>query len=148
MRLWRISRYPALDGQGGLVADGRWHTKGRHVTYAALHSATALLEWIVHLEISASQIPAAIPFAVIEAPDDISLERAANLQANWRYDTIATQRLGNEWLESKRTALLLVPSVLAPETESVLINPQHRDARRIAPPSRLDYPFDRRFLKV
>lgn len=148
MRLWRISRYPALDGQGGLVADGRWHTKGHAVTYAAFSSAAALLEWIVHLELSVNEIPASVPFSVIDARDDISSERPTNLQANWKSDKRATQRIGNEWLESRRTALLVVPSVLAPETENVLVNPQHPDAKRIGAPSPLNYPFDRRFLKI
>jgi RES domain-containing protein len=43
----------------------------------------------------------------------------------------ASVGLGSSWLRSRRSAVLLVPSVIVPEEECVLINPQHSDAARL-----------------
>ena len=50
MELWRISNYADLSGAGdGLLAAGRWHTRGRRIVYLADHPASALLEMLVHM---------------------------------------------------------------------------------------------------
>ena len=59
MTLWRVSNYRLIDGQGGLVASGRWHTKGRRVVYSAQSAALALLEMLVHMEIDVEDQPLA-----------------------------------------------------------------------------------------
>jgi RES domain-containing protein len=46
--LWRISNHTALEGTGGLLASGRWHSKGRPIIYCAPDPSTALLEVLVH----------------------------------------------------------------------------------------------------
>jgi RES domain-containing protein len=50
--LWRISDHATLDGGGGVSLSGRWHTAGRRIVYCAPNPATALLEVLVHTEIS------------------------------------------------------------------------------------------------
>jgi RES domain-containing protein len=57
MRLWRISNYADLSGEGGRRAEGRWHERGRPVVYLAEHAALALLETMVHLEIEYEDLP-------------------------------------------------------------------------------------------
>jgi RES domain-containing protein len=39
---------------------------------------------------------------------------------------------GEDWIAGSTSALLLVPSIIVPEEENVLINPSHRDSARIA----------------
>ena len=148
MQLWRVSRYPLLDGYGGMVVAGRWHTRGHPVTYCADQAATVLIEWIVHLELGPDEIPATIPYIIIDAPDDIAIERvdSARLPPDWKSIFSMTQAIGDAWLDSRRTALLRVPSAVIPETENVLINPLHLDSARIRITRTLDEPFDARLL--
>ena len=46
MRLWRLTkrRFADLDGLGGELADGRWHTRGRPVVHCATSAALAVLD--------------------------------------------------------------------------------------------------------
>lgn len=65
----------------------------------------------------------AIPIEVVE-PEDIPV---------WnREDMLASQEYGDQWLGERRTAVLLLPSVVANGLENnVLINPAHRDFDKI-----------------
>ena len=148
MQLWRVSRHKTLDGVGGLLVEGRWHTRGRPIVYCSSHPSLALVEWIVRLELEPDEIPDIIPYIVVDLPDDVADERvdAARLPTDWKNNLSGTQTIGDEWLISRRTAVLRVPSAVAPESENVLINPLHAGATRIRIVRTLDEPFDPRLL--
>lgn len=52
MILWRISNHADLRGIGGLKAAGRWHSRGRPVVYLAESQPGALLEVLVHIDVT------------------------------------------------------------------------------------------------
>jgi len=54
--LWRISDHPKLNGAGGLVVPGRWHTQGWRVAYCAPNPATSLVEVLVHIEVDSDDL--------------------------------------------------------------------------------------------
>lgn len=149
MMLWRISRHSTLDGHGGLLASARWHTQGRSIVYLAESPAGALLEALVHLELTPDSYPAHYSLLKAEAPDEISVRTlgAAELTGDWTRDVILTRTLGDEWLASHSTALLRVPSAIVPETFNVLLNPEHPDAGRLQVLWHEQYPWDARLLK-
>jgi len=149
MLLWRISNHATLNGEGGLIASARWHTQGRPVLYLAETPAGALVEVLVHLELGPAHLPKSYKLLKAEAPDDISRREIvkAELAANWTQDPRASRELGDEWLRSRSTALLRVPSAIVPETFNVLMNPHHPDAGRIRIVSHRDYPWDKRLLE-
>jgi RES domain-containing protein len=128
--LWRISKSRSLSGEGGLIASGRWHTKGCRVVYCAENPATALVEVLTHFEIDPEDQPVGLRWLEIEVPDLLSIE-TARIRGDWRQNLARTRAVGDEWLLSGRSVLLRVPSVLAPRTWNVLINPQHHDATAI-----------------
>jgi RES domain-containing protein len=92
-----------------------------------------LLEVLVHAEIDTEDIPVAFRYLEIEAPDSVATERADvdQLGSGWERNADLTRPVGDEWLESGRTALLRVPSVIVPATWNVLINPRHPEFARI-----------------
>ena len=148
MIVWRFSRHVGLDGQGGLMASGRWHTRGRRILYCAPDPATALLEVLVH---SAVRIPAALEgfqFLKIEVPDDISIERVEDrsLPDDWVARPEVTRALGDRWLREGSRPVLLVRSVLVPETWHALVNPLHQEALRITSLDQIRFPLDARVL--
>jgi RES domain-containing protein len=149
MLLWRISNHATLSGEGGLIASARWHTQGHPILYLAETPAGALLEVLVHLELNPAHLPRSYKLLKAEAPDDISLRTIgkADLSQNWTQDLLATRTLGDEWLRSRATALLRVPSAILPETFNVLLNPHHADAARLCIVSHRDYPWDKRLLE-
>jgi RES domain-containing protein len=148
MFLWRISNHSSLDGRGGLLASGRWHTRGKAVVYLAETAAGALLEALVHLELDYGNLPETYGLLKAEAPDSL---RPQNLDVNkltddWVKDQIATRTAGDEWLSGRKTVLLRVPSAIVPETGNVLLNPEHAEAGKIRVVWYRPYPWDRRLL--
>jgi RES domain-containing protein len=149
MLLWRISNHATLEGEGGLVASARWHTQGHPVLYLAETPAGALVEVLVHLELDPAHLPRSYKLLKAAAPDDISRQEIgkADLAQNWTQDLLATRKLGDEWLRSRATALLRVPSAIVPETFNLLLNPHHPDATRVHIVFHRDYPWDKRLLE-
>jgi len=148
MLLWRISNHATLDGEGGLIS-ARWHTQGHPLLYLAETPAGALVEVLVHLELDPAHMPRSYKLLKAEAPDDISRQEIgkANLGQNWTQDLLATRKLGDEWLRSRVTALLRVPSAIVPETFNLLLNPHHPQASQVRIVSHRDYPWDKRLLE-
>lgn len=149
MILWRISNHSKLDGGGGLRAPGRWHTRGRRIVYCAPNPATALLEVLVHARIDLEDMPVHFRYLEIEAADTVSIDTVAvgTLGRKWNAELETTRRCGDEWLHSRRTALLRVPSAIAPATWNVLINPQHPDIVQIRIVHIHEHPIDLRLLR-
>ena len=146
MILWRVSNYATLDGTGGLLVSGRWHTKGRPVVYCTLNPSTALLETLVHMEIDSEDRPERFQVLKIEGPDTVSQERIEALPSDWADDLGVTQSVGDQWLSAERSLLLAVPSVLVPETWNVLMNPRHLEANQLKIALTYDHAFDVRFF--
>lgn len=146
MTVWRISNYETLDGMGGLRASGRWHTRGRRVVYCAPNPATALLEVLVHAEIDLDDLPAAFRYLEIEIPDGLPIEvmRPESLPAGWGSRLETTRAIGDGWLDSGRSAVLAVPSVIVPETRNYLLNPEHPSASALRIVRKHTHPFDPR----
>lgn len=138
MILWRscnasISGF--FDGTGGLLAGGRWHSRGQAVTYSASAPSLTLLERLVHVEDPALLPPLAV--VAYQAPDGIETEDIdlSSLPTDWRDDVVLTRTRGDEWIRSKRTPLLRVPSAILPLPDvpdrNIIINHAHADVRGI-----------------
>ena len=141
MRLKRVAnrRYADLSGRGGLFVDGRWHTRGRPIVYLAEHTALALLEVVVHMEVPYAALPNFVLLDV-EVPDGIEIERADWVEP----DEATCQRFGDEWLADGRTALCRVRSIVVPDGFNYLLNPAHPDAGKIRIVATTDLPIDPR----
>lgn len=138
MRLWRISEFPALDGRGGLIAGGRWHSRGRPVVYLAEHSALAMLEVRVHLEVAT--VPPSFRLIEVDAPDDLAVT-----EHGWPApDEAGCRAWGDAWLAAGETPLARVPSVVAPRGWNMLLNPLHGEAGRCAIVRDERWPWDGR----
>jgi RES domain-containing protein len=148
--VWRISNYLELSGQGGLRAAARWHNAGKPIVYTASSPASALLEVLVHLELDDFEyLPSSYRLLKIEVPDEVAVAEIdeRNLDANWCKQSEMTRGIGDQWLRDLSSALLAVPSAIVPYTKNYLINPAHRDAKKIKVKSHGSYPFDFRLFK-
>lgn len=136
-RVYRVLRktyaHTPFDGEGAYLYGGRWSSPGTRLSYASEHQSLAMLEYFVHLDVD--DAPGDLVLAVAEVPDDLARERVeiSNLPANWRESAAPPElaQLGDEFAQRAENCLLLVPSVLAPSENNCLINPAHRDYRRI-----------------
>lgn len=149
MKLWPISNYADLQGIGGLRASGRWHTRGRPIVYLAESPPGALIEVLVHVDVSRLEdLPDRYTLLTIEADGDIGLESCVDLPDDWAENRQVSRAAGDRWLEGARSALLRVPSAIMPGIWNVLLNPLHPDAHRLRITGTASLPFDRRLFKI
>ncbi len=83
-------------------------------------------------------------------PDDLSREAfSPALHPGWDdlRDLSVAQGFGRDWIESRRSALLVVPSVVtAGRDANVIVNPDHPDAARITVGPETAVALDRRLF--
>ena len=151
--LWRIAattiKYVAEDmsGTGAKETGGRWNPVGLAVTYSSENIALAVHETVVHLR--SAGLPLNRYLVRIDVPDDVWKARTV-LKPQIGWDALpagmASVQAGGEWLLSKTTALLVVPSVIVPEESNVLINPMHPDAARVVATAVRKWHYDQRYF--
>jgi RES domain-containing protein len=143
MKLWRISEFADLTGEGGLEYTGRWNRAGEAIVYCADHPSTSLLEVLVRLD--ASEVPASYQLLEIHCPDTLAIVEPT-LQAGWEADETATQEIWSDFISKNHNVLMRVPSVVMPKAANLLINPAHPAAKNIHIARTWRYPFDSRLL--
>ena len=144
MKLWRISDFANLSGQGGLLYSARGHSAGRPIVYCADHPAGALAEHLVH--INWNLLPDRFQLLTLEVDDNINPEQldAESLAPGWRGNLAVTRAAGDGWLATNSSLLLRVPSVILPDVYNVLINPLHPDMLKIRIAKTESVPLDGR----
>jgi RES domain-containing protein len=131
---YRIVRVglPVFDGTGTFRWGDRWTSPGRYVVHAAESYSLALLENLVHFNLA--EIPPHLSAVPLRLPADAPREvlRVADLPG-WdaRSPYSVSRQHGDRWYDERRTAVLIVPSVLSPFECNVLIHQVHPAARRI-----------------
>src|ERR1041385_1830245 len=151
MRLWRVSNYADLSGEGGRRVEARWHERGRPAVYLAEHAALALLETLVHLDIDPDELPSHFQLLTVDAPDDVAVEEIAEADlaarvSDWRHAPQETRQVTRPWFVERRSALLRVPSAIVPAAFNYLLNPLHPDAARVTVVARQTAQFDARLF--
>ena len=126
-----------FDGEGSFLFGGRWSSIGTRVCYAATHRSLAILEYRVHIDLAL--LPDDLVIATLEVPDEIAIAPTPTLPENWKeYPAPASlRRIGDRFIAEAQSALMLVPSVLVPQENDVMLNPVHPDARKMIRQRRL-----------
>ncbi len=135
LRLWRIvtGPHPIWSGEGARLFGQRWNPPGQPAIYAGTSFAVCLVEILVHS--NRRMPPSAARFIEASVPDNVSREilGPASL-SGWddpRNTTVA-QAFGRVWLRERRSAVLLVPSIVtAGHDTNAVVNPEHPDAVHI-----------------
>jgi len=129
MRLFRIEKeiykeiFPPIEP---LQFDGRWHTAGMWVVYCSQSIALAKLECLA----SASFLPDGRILKTIEVSNNVILKeiQISDLPKGWN-DIGSERNLSHITLDAMKEGFLgmIVPSVLSPLENNVLLFPHHRD---------------------
>jgi RES domain-containing protein len=136
------ARHKIFDRTGAMIRGGRWNSTGLGVIYAAETFSGALLEVLVHSNLS--QPPKNHRVVRIVIPEEVKMETlSAGKLPGWDAENlIASRAFGDRWITEKRSAVLKVPSVITKERESnLLINPSHTQFALIVPsePEAIDW---------
>ena len=135
IRVWRLSssHYPVPDGEGARLYPGRWNLPGVAVVYASATLSLAVLETLVHVD--SDILPDNLITLSADIPDQLAIEviQDDELPSNWREYPVpeALQVRGTQWVQRGHTAVLSVPSVVAPGERNYLLNPAHPDFSKI-----------------
>lgn len=122
--------YPIFDATGSKLYRGRWNLPASPMIYASEHYSTAMLEKLAH---GSGFLPPNRHYIEITIPNGLSYEVLDTaLLPGW--DDPAGSRsksFGDLWRRSGRSAILIVPSLVAPIESHILINPEHPETRAI-----------------
>ena len=154
--VWRIAADTAhygsddLSGKGAEKTGGRWNRSSTPVIYASGSIALAYLETIVHLS------------GIDPLPLNRYLVKINFLATAWKARTIFDAAMhvgwdalpaglvsldwGTEWLQSRKSLLAEVPSIVVPEEFNILINPRHPDAGNLTPKKVRRWNYDTRLM--
>ncbi len=133
MKAWRIvlrkfgrTRRVTFGGLSGFSVDGRWHTAGRHLDYAAQSLSLAILERLVHYK-RFDALEAHLVY-VLDVPDT-AMESAPAPPQGWDGDepVHTAQAIGDRWYDERRSPALLVPSAVTPGEYNLIVNSRHPD---------------------
>ncbi len=116
-----------------MLHGGRWNSIGQRVIYAAETYAGALLEVLVHANLTLP--PRNHKVIRIEIPDDVAIEnvRISDVRGWDAEDMVASRAFGDQWVHEARSAVLRVPSVVTQGREhNLVIHVAHPQFSRIS----------------
>ena len=152
IRVYRIlrKRYAKnpFDGEGAYRYGGRWSSPGVRLAYASEHLSLAMIEYFVHLD--RDDPPPDLVVAAADVPDDVSRVTVGpgSLPATWRQTPAPAElgAIGDRFARTRRHAILVVPSALAPDESNWLLNPDHPNFARIRSHPPEPFAYDLRFF--
>ena len=126
------NKHPIFDGYGSVLYPGRWNTEACRVIYCSEHYSTALLEKLVHS--NTGKIPKGQQWIEISIPAGTSYEVVTpHSLRGWDNTSQKTsKRFGDRWVKEQRSALLIVPSIVARVDNNILVNEAHPEFKKIA----------------
>lgn len=133
MELFRISAEKHSSKLTSSGASNRWNKKGEYVIYTGSSRSLSTLELVVHRNFIKPDVIYKV--MIISVPDTDNLIKTIkinDLPNNWRqfeaYSKL--QKIGSEWINSRESLLLQVPSAIIPQEYNYIINTEHPDFKK------------------
>jgi RES domain-containing protein len=137
-----------LSGKGAELAGGRWNNKGTALLYTSSSRALCLAETMVH--ISTNTLLVDFTMVSIEVMvDNFDIITTDQLPPDWRSipAPASTRQIGDQFYQANQHLVLQIPSVIVPQENNYLINPNHPDKHHIRIIHSEPFTFDTRFFK-
>jgi RES domain-containing protein len=136
-----------LSGIGAFKVGGRWNSKGSQMLYTSSSISLSVLENLVHLTLH--HVPSEMVIVKISIPTEsirfIEKESLADIWDKFPFDKY-TQQVGDQWLLSQESLVLVVPSAVNIHEYNYLINPHHPKFKEIKIEEILPFDFDSRLV--
>lgn len=134
---------------GASIYGGRWNSKGFELIYTSESRALALSELLVHLPIGL--LPNNYKIITIGIPENLNSQtiEISTLPTSWNSFpfTENTKSIGNNFILANNKPILRVPSAIISEEYNYLINPHHKDFKKIKILSVEDFIFNDRLFR-
>jgi len=135
-----------LSGRGAALYGGRWNSRDVYVLYTAESAALSLLEAMVHM----GKMPrAGYCLLTLDIPDDNMLAYTEDdLPPGWDANPAPDhlKMIGDRFVASGKYLALKLPSVVMPVEHNILLNPAHKDFRKIKVSASKPVGIDNRLL--
>lgn len=120
-----------ISGAGAKLFGGRWNSKGIPILYTSQHISLTILEMLVNNQFKDFSIP--LSLVKISLPDNVSSNNIEldKLKTEWIEDISYTKFMGNEFVKSMTNLFIQVPSAVIQEEHNFLINPLHKDFKKV-----------------
>jgi RES domain-containing protein len=148
--VWRITRSVhaanPLSGEGAARAGNRWNSRGVRIGYTSTSRPLAVLEMLAH--VTREGIPDDVVLIPIDVPPALIAELERPPQ-DWNALPFGYpgRQAGDQWAREKKSAALLVPSVVLPAERNLLVNPLHPDFSKVKIHAPEFQAIDRRLLR-
>jgi len=139
----------AFAGEGAQKFPGRWNTAAFPMVYTSSAVSLAVLELLAYIE-DASLLASYLLFRADLGDSLMETLQDADLPSDWRSVPApdSTKTIGDTWFHQGRSAVLSVPSAVVPLERNYLINPVHRDFRKIKLSGPVDFEFEPRLMQL
>jgi RES domain-containing protein len=132
-RLCKLKYSKDLSGRGSEISGGRWNSKGVALLYCSESRALCTTEIAVHTSLGI--VPTDYEMISIEIPENIKhKEIDINLLPyDWKNfpPTHYTQTFGDDFVKEGKYLILKVPSAVVDGVYNYLINPKHKEVKKI-----------------
>ncbi|MFI5135142.1 MAG: RES family NAD+ phosphorylase [Chitinophagales bacterium] len=147
-RLARSKYKKDLSGKGAAKSSGRWNSKGVAILYTSESRALCTAEAAVHIGLG--NVPGDYYLVTIEIKDDASVKelKQTELPRDWKSfpHPDSTQQIGDEFVQENKFLILKVPSVVVQGDHNYLINPDHKERKKIKIIKTERFAFDKRMF--
>jgi RES domain-containing protein len=138
-----------FSGKGASLYGGRWNSCGTEIIYTASNRSLAMAELVVHLTVAT--LPEDFYMLEISLPVKSSIKKVdpIDLPDNWNafpYNTLCA-KIGDDFINQNKHLILEVPSAVTKGDFNILINPFHKDFKKVKILSSEKFPFDKRIFK-
>ncbi|HVY73231.1 MAG TPA: RES family NAD+ phosphorylase [Puia sp.] len=126
------SRAYDITGSGAFRFGGRWNSPGTYMLYTSANSSLALLENLVHFDVS--ELPPDLFIVKIEVDPGAPVYDfpLTQLPEDWRHpQNLSLRKIGDEMMRAKKFLGFKVPSAVNPEEFNLLLNPSYPNYRRL-----------------
>jgi RES domain-containing protein len=149
MTIYRITNSMFKDdisGQGAKLYGGRWNIPGYPALYTSEHISLCVLEMLVNISFPESQFN--FHLLQLNIPDSFepAIIAKKKLKASWQDDMHYTRFMGTEFLKNERSLVLKMPSAVVSEENNYLLNPLHKEFKRVTITNSYPFKFDKRLL--
>ena len=133
MIVYRVANEPFKDdlsGEGAAMYGGRWNSIGVKMLYTSKSISLTILETLVHLRMDI--LPPTQYLLSIDVPEkDMTEISVDKIKPGWHNEPEYTQWIGDQFILTGQFLMLMVPSVIIPQEKNVLINPQHKNYKKV-----------------
>jgi len=149
--VWRLAPaefHSELDGEGARLFGGRWNSPGLRALYTSSHLSLSVLETYVNIPLMLRTSLPAFQAVKISIPDNASTTRISATRLDELLATpdpvAAIRSVGDGWVTRRDSLVLRVPSVLVPEEDNLIVNPEHPNSRDVRIVNTRAFHFDPR----